>query len=174
MFDIIEYYDNIYNNNINNDFDFGLNPEDFYPNINFGSLEEISKNKEKLEKKLKIFEKIMNKNYEEKLFNFDKDDEKNYNIKKKKIKILKILPWIAINFNMFIQFLMLIFIIILKGRINLKSDFGFMQTENNNKSVQNKMLYKKKQSNISGIRILNAKSDTSKLEIKKKKKKKRK
>ena len=85
------------------------------------------------------------------------------------------MPWIAINFNIFIQFLMVIFIIIIIGRINLKSDFGFAQTENNNQSVQNKMLNKKKtRRRSSGIKIANADSDATKLEIKKKKKKKKK
>ena len=171
--DIEKYNDNFFNN-----LDLGSNPEGFSLNDYFEFLEELSKKGEilekKSEKKQKAFEKIMNKNYKEKLFHFDDDYKKNYDITIKKIKILKILPWIAINFNMFIQFLMLIFIIILIGRINGKSDFGFVQTKNNNQSVQNKMLYKKKQSNISGIKILNAESDNSKLEIKKKKKKKRK
>ena len=167
-----EYFDNYYN------FDLGSNPEGFSLNDYFEFLEELSKKAEKLEKKLekkqKIFEKIMNKNYKEKLFHFDDDDEKNNDIITKKIKILKIFPWIAINFNIFIQFLMLIFIIILIGRINGKSDFGFSQKENNNQSVQNKMLNKKKRRKNSGIRILNAESGISKLEVKKKKKKRRK
>ena len=92
-----------------------------------------------MKKKEETFEKIMNKNYKEKLLHFDDNEEKNNEITIKKIKMLKILPWIAINFNIFIQFLMLIFIIILIGRINRKSDFGFAQTENNNQSVQNKI-----------------------------------
>ena len=158
-----EYFDNYYN------FALDSNPEGF---LSFEL--ELSKIAEKLEKKQKIFEKIMNKNYKEKLFHFDDDDEKNNDIITKKIKILKIFPWIAINFNIFIQFLMLIFIIILIGRINGKSDFGFSQKENNNQSVQNKMLNKKKRRKNSGIGILNAESDISKLEVKKKRKKRRK
>ena len=91
--------------------------------------------------------------------------------------MLKIMPWIAINFNIFIQFLMVIFIIILIGRINRKSDFGFAQIENNNQSDQNRMLNRRKSSSrrrSSGIKIANADSDATKLEIKKKKKKKKK
>ena len=132
-------------------------------------------NYEQFEKKGKIFEKIMNKNFEK--FEFDGGDKKGLNLLTKKIKMLKIMPWIAINFNIFIQFLMVIFIIIIIGRINLKSDFGFAQTENNNQSVQNRMLNRRKSSSrrrSSGIKIANADSDAAKLEIKKKKKKKKK
>ena len=127
---------------------------------------------ENLEKKEKIFLKIMNKNYQ-KMFEFGGNQPEN--IFKKKMKMLKILPWIAINFNIFIQFLMVIFIIIIIGRINLKSDFGFAQTENNNQSVQNRMLNKKKtRRRSSGIKIVKAESDATKLKVKKKKKKKKK
>ena len=131
---------------------------------------------EQLEKKGKIFEKIMNK-YFEIMFEFDGGGRKGLNLMAKKIKMLKIMPWIAINFNIFIQFLMVIFIIIIIGRINLKSDFGFAETENNNQSVQNRMLNRRKSSSrrrSSGIKIANADSDATKLEIKKKKKKKKK
>ena len=130
---------------------------------------------ENSEKKEKIFMKIMNKNLE-KMGVFDENNpDNNLRILTKKMKMLKILPWIAINFNIFIQFLMIIFIIIIIGRINLKSDFGFAQTENNNQSVQNKMLNKKKtRRRSSGIKIANADSDATKLDIKKKKKKKKK
>ena len=179
--------------NIINDFFDHNNPpiiEDSHesepiPNYDFiddliGLFEDIDSYYLKLEmelKKKKYIGKIMNKNYE-KMFIFDKNDEKkNLNIMTKKIKLLKIFPWIAINFNIFIQFLMVIFIIILIGRINLKSDFGFAQTENNNQSVQNRMLNRRKSSSrrrSSGIKIANADSDATKLEIKKKKKKKKK
>ena len=131
---------------------------------------------EQLEKKGKIFEKIMNK-YFEIMFEFDGGGKKGLNLMAKKIKMLKIMPWIAINFNIFIQFLMVIFIIILIGRINRKSDFGFAQMENNNQSDQNRMLNRRKSSSrrrSSGIKIANADSDATKLEIKKKKKKKKK
>jgi len=130
---------------------------------------------ENSEKKEKIFMKIMNKNLE-KMGVFDENNpDNNLRILTKKMKMLKILPWIAINFNIFIQFLMIIFIVIIIGRINLKSDFGFAQTENNNQSVQNKMLNKKKtRRRSSGIKIANADSDATKLDIKKKKKKKKK
>ena len=155
------------------------------PNYDFihyliGLSEDIDANYLKLEmelKKKKYIGKIMNKNYE-KMFVFDgRDPNRNLNIMTKKIKLLKIFPWIAINFNIFIQFLMVIFIIIIIGRINLKSDFGFAQTENNNQSVQNRMLNRRKSSSrrrSSGIKIANADSDAAKLEIKKKKKKKKK
>ena len=80
----------------------------------------------------------------------------------KKIKNLKILPWIAINFNILIQLLMFIFIIILIGRIKLKSDFGFQQMEIN-QSSRKKILGN-----------LNANGESEKRDLKEKKKKKRK
>ena len=111
----------------------------------------------------------MNKNYAKMGEGIDSEKYK------KKIKLLKLFPWIAINFNIFIQFVMFILIIIIIGRINLKSDFGFAQTENNNQSVQNRMLNKKKtRRRSSGIKIVKAESDATKLKVKKKKKKKKK
>ena len=180
--EIENYILNIFQNYQNIDESLGSEPN---PDINFFDyllelpdiIDEKYENLEVELKKKKNIGKIMNKNYE-KMFIFDKrDPNRNLNIMTKKIKLLKIFPWIAINFNIFIQFLMVIFIIILIGRINLKSDFGFAQTENNNQSVQNRMLNRRKSSSrrkSSGIKIANADSDAAKLEIKKKKKKKKK
>ena len=158
---------------LENDFsdpnNYDLDP---YPEMMIPDIQDF----EQLEKKGKIFEKIMNK-YFEIMFEFDGGGKKGLNLMAKKIKMLKIMPWIAINFNIFIQFLMVIFIIILIGRINRKSDFGFAQIENNNQSDQNRMLNRRKSSSrrrSSGIKIANADSDATKLEIKKKKKKKKK
>ena len=157
--------------------DEGISYFDIYDEL-FSNIEKLENELEqKIKKKKKIFEKIMNKNYD-KMFEPGDDGPKQYldNLTKK-IKKLKIIPWIAINFNIFIQFLMVIFITIIIGRINLKSDFGFAQTENNNQSVQNRMLNRRKSSSrrrSSGIKIANADSDAAKLEIKKKKKKKKK
>ena len=131
-------------------------------------------------KKGKKFVKIMNKNYQKKLFSF-LDNIKDYNKKEdlltKKIKTLKILPWITINFNIFMQLLMLIFLIIINDRINLKSDFGFPQSKNE-ESFKNKMLGKSKISNkrkhSKNVDIFNVESDLTKIKDSKRKKKKKK
>ena len=81
----------------------------------------------------------------------------------KKIKILKILPFITINFNILIQLLMLIFIIILILKISSKSDLGNppMDTQ---LSVKHKMLIGKS----------NGMDESEKRDHKEKKKKKKK
>ena len=81
----------------------------------------------------------MKKNSIDKLFDIEDVYEVNDDYFEKKIKLLKILPWISISFNIFIQFLMFIFIIILKNRISIKSDFGFPQIDNN-QSIQKNIL----------------------------------
>ena len=93
-------------------------------------------------KKGKKFEKIMNKNYKKKLYSFLEninDYDKKKELMRKKIKPLKILPWITINFNIFMQLLIFIFLIIIINRIKLRSDFGFPQSKND-ESFKNKML----------------------------------
>ena len=110
-----------------------------YDNAN---IEDLPKKLEKLKKKKKNFDKIMKKNSLNKLFNDedeDEDEDEGNDDFENKIKLLKILPWIAISFNIFIQFLMFIISIILKQRISLKSDFGFPQIDNNN-SAQNNII----------------------------------
>ena len=95
-------FDNIWNNKLDDDWDDDW--DDDYDDIN----ENIFKN----------FEKIMNKNYEE-IF----DDPKNF----KKFKMLRVLPWITINYNILIQSLSIMFIILLIKRIKFKSNFGSQQ-----------------------------------------------
>ena len=95
-------FDNIWNNKLDDDWEDDL--DDDYDDIN----ENIFKN----------FEKIMNKNYEE-IF----DDPKNF----KKFKMLRVLPWITINYNILIQGLSIMFIILLIKRIKFKSNFGSQQ-----------------------------------------------
>ena len=87
----------------------------------------------------------MKKNFDEKLFSFlDEDEDNNPEDRvdkvKNKITILNILSWISINFNIFIQFLFLIFIPILISRIKLRSDFGYPIIETSIQSNQNRML----------------------------------
>ncbi len=131
-------------------------------------------------KKGKRFVKIMNKNYQKKLFSFLEninDSEKAEDIITKRIKTLKILPWITINFNIFMQLLMFIFLIIIINRIKLKSDFGFPQSKYE-ESFKNRMIGKFKISNkrkhSNNDDILNLESDLSKIKDSKRKKKKKK
>ena len=82
-------------------------------------------------KKMKNFYKIMDKlDEEENEFGFDEDDN---DLSKVLIKLntLRILPWIAVNFNILIQFIMFIFIIIIIGRIKRRSDFGISRNVTN-------------------------------------------
>ena len=131
-------------------------------------------------KKGKKFVKIMNKNYQKKLFSFldnINDDDKKEDLLTNKIKTLKILPWITINFNIFIQLLMFIFLIIIINRINLKSNFGFPQSKND-ESFKNRMIGKFKISNkrkhSNNDDIYNLESDLTKIKDSKRKKKKKK
>ena len=87
----------------------------------------------------------MKKNFDEKLFSFlDEDEDNNFEDRvdkvKNKITILNIVSWISINFNIFIQFLFLIFIPILISRIKLRSDYGYPIIETSIQSNQNRML----------------------------------
>lgn len=137
-----------------------------------------------IKQKRNKIKKIMNKNFENKLFSFldniegcDKRNKK----RKNNIKILKIFPWIAINFNIFIQVLMFIFIIIIITRINLKSNFGFPQSDDN-QSVQNRMIdnlgdrkkKSRKKSTQTADLVSNAESVKRQLKDKKKKKRRKK
>ena len=112
----------------------------------FEKFDEMDDLENKMEKKEKILKKIMKKNFEEKLLDFLYDDERRNNYVdnidnlKNKITILNILSWISINFNIFIQFLFLIFIPILISRIKLRSDFGYPIIETSIQSNQNRML----------------------------------
>jgi len=131
-------------------------------------------------KKGKKFVKIMNKNYKKKLFSFldnINDDDKKEDLLTNKIKTLKILPWITINFNIFMQLLMFIFLIIIINRINLKSNFGFPHSKND-ESFKNRMIGKFKISNkrkhSNNDDILNLQSDLTKIKDSKRKKKKKK
>ena len=131
-------------------------------------------------KKGKKFVKIMNKNYQKKLFSFldnINDDDKKEDLLTNKIKTLKILPWITINFNIFMQLLMFIFLIIIINRINLKSNFGFPQSKND-ESFKNRMIGKfiisNKRKHSNNDDILNLQSDLTKIKDSKRKKKKKK
>ena len=107
---------------------------------NPANLDEIAEKMDKLNKKLVEYEKICiklsnNHNVKE---NYGIPDNEDENAEKQRKKTFKILPWIAFNFNIFILILILICIIIIIKRINLKSDFNYLQVENNH-SVQKKI-----------------------------------
>ena len=176
-FDIKDLEDSIndYNSLISRFEQYGM----LSPEIRNDFEDELKKSKIIL-KKGKRFVKIMNKNYQKKLFSFLEninDSEKAEDIITKRIKTLKILPWITINFNIFMQLLMLIFLIIIINRIKLRSDFGFSQSKNDD-SFKNRMIGKSKISNkrkhSNNDDILNLESDLSKIKDSKRKKKKKK
>lgn len=139
--------------------------------------------KNKLEKKAednsKILEKLVTKDYDVGTEDPDKIENKQ--------KILEILPWIALNFNNLIQFIMIIFIIILIGRIKLKNHFGFPQDDKNqsanykindngeiDEKSKKKKKKKKKDIEVNDMDASIAGSDATKLKSKKKKNKKKK
>jgi len=111
-------------------------------------------------KKYLISLNIMNKNFRYNVFENLNEDKAL-----KKIKILKILPWITINFNILIQVIMLIFIIILILKISAKFDSGSQHLDTN-QSVNNKMLGNSNNLNPNG-------SESKELKEKKEKKKKK-
>ena len=119
-------------------------------------LNEPYKKAKKYYKTYKIFLDIMKNNYDDNLNDVDVS---------KKIKTLKILPWITINFNILIQVIMLIFIIILILKISAKSDSGSQNLETN-QSVKDKMLGNSNNLNPNG-------SESKELKEKKEKKKKK-
>ena len=133
----------------------GCDPEEYYNLRN------------KLDKAEKTYIKILNKLIKNGGYGIDDDDE----LEKKK-KLLKLLPWIAFNFDIFIQILMLIFIFILKGRINIKNHFGFPPKDNsqsskseiiiNDKTIDKKLSKKKKKKKeANGIDFSNIESDAA-------------
>ena len=124
------------------------------------NIEELIKKAKKYRKTYKVFLDIMKYNYEDYLFEGLNRDEAL-----KKIKILKILPWITINFNILIQMIMLIFIIILILKISAKSDSDSQNLETN-QSVKDKMLGNSNNLNPNG-------SESKELKGKKEKKKKK-
>ena len=126
----------------------------------FNNFEEVFKEAKNYYKKEKIFVDIMKKNYHEDLFEGLSHDEIL-----KKVKVLKILPWITINFNILIQVIMLIFIIILILKISAKFDSGSQHLDTN-QSVNNKMLGNSNNLNPNG-------SESKELKEKKEKKKKK-
>ena len=126
------------NYDFNDDENDDLNYFDVFDDIN-----DLNKNK-------KNFYKIMDKLDEEKdEFGLDEDDDDLIKVLQK-LDTISILPWIAINFNILIQIIMFIFIIIIFGRIKRKSEFGFSQNDTN-QTPQNRMLEKAKSSDLNNL-----------------------
>jgi len=129
------------------------------------NFEEKLKEAKNYYKKEKIFEDIMKKNFHEDLFEGLSPDEIL-----KKVKVLKILPWITINFNILIQVIMLIFIIILILKISAKSDSGSQHLESN-LSVKDKILVYSNNLNQNGAESKELKEKKEKKKKKRRKKK---
>jgi len=123
------------------------------------NFEEVFKTAKKHYKAYNFFLDIMKRNYVKMFDGLNRDEIL------KKIKVLKILPWITINFNILIQVIMLIFIIILILKISAKSDSGSQNLETN-LSVKDKMLGNSNNLNPNG-------SESKELKEKKEKKKKK-
>ena len=123
------------------------------------NFEEVFKTAKKHYKAYNFFLDIMKRNYVKMFDGLNRDEIL------KKIKVLKILPWITINFNILIQVIMFIFIIILILKISAKSDSGSQILETN-LSVKDKMLGNSNNLNPNG-------SESKELKEKKEKKKKK-
>ena len=161
---------------IYNSFYYAKKMEELEENDNWDQIEKLYK---KAEDNGKILEKLVTKEIDFGTEDPDKIENK-YNI-------LEILPWIALNFNNLIQFIMIIFIIILIGRIKLKNHFGFPQDDKNqsanykindngeiDEKSKKKKRKKKKDIEVNDMDASIAGSDATKLKSKKKKNKKKK
>ena len=104
-----------------------------------------------------------------KIVNAEKLGESN----ESKVNILKILPWIAFNFNICIQIIMLIFILIIRGRINLNSDYGFIKKDKSRSSMSKVSINPKNKRRKSAGLITSKNSEIKEFKKAKKKKKKR-
>ena len=152
--DSIDYYDDY----IDDDdyMDYGQNTP------SQADAEKILKLQKRLVKVEKTFVKIMNK--------IGDDKEPDYgNNPDKKIKLLKIIPWICLNFNLLIQIITFIIIIIVKQRITLKNDFGSSSYPNNISSRQNQI-----GNNINSGVIYNVNNNEQRRSVNKKKSKNKK
>ena len=129
------------------------------------NFEEKFKEAKNYYKKEKIFADIMKRNFRENLFEGLSHDKIL-----KKVKVLKILPWITINFNILIQVIMLIFIIILILKISAKSDSGSQHLESN-LSVKDKILVYSNNLNQNGAESKELKGKKEKKKKKRRKKK---
>ena len=74
---------------------------------------------------------------------------------KKKMKILEILPWISINYNLFMLLLTFIFTFFIMKRIKIKSDFGFQVNPINQSSISQNQIQNNRNSGNLGINTNN-------------------
>ena len=161
---------------IYNSFYYAKKMEELEENDNWDQIEKLYK---KAEDNGKILEKLVTKEIDFGTEDPDKIENKQ--------KILELLPWIALNFNNLIQFIMIIFIIILIGRIKLKNHFGFPQDDKNqsanykindngeiDEKSKKKKRKKKKDIEVNDMDASIPGSDATKLKSKKKKNKKKK
>ena len=106
---------------------------------------------EDIEKMQRNYYRIMDKLQDyDNLDDFGFNENVSYKDKLKKLGVVRIIPWIALNFNILVQFIMFILIIILIGRIRRQSDFGLPQN-NSNLASQNRMLGKIKSSGLDNL-----------------------
>ena len=118
---------------------------------------------------MKIYLDIMNNPEKSRLLSYDEKKEE------KKVTILKVLPWICFNYNIFFQIVGIIFIIFLIKRIKFKSDFGIaLDALSQNGSASDKNVMIVDNSNINNNNDKSNKSDKKKARksIKKNKKSK--
>ena len=152
-----EYY-NIRNILYAFEYDTESEIENYYRN-SMQNFDEVFKKAKKYLTALDIMKKTFRQNINEDFEDLNEDE------RLKKVKVLKILPWITINFNILIQVIMLIFIIILILKISAKFDSGSQHLDTN-QSVNNKMLGNSNNLNPNG-------SESKELKEKKEKKKKK-
>ena len=97
--------------------------------INYDEIDDISeKIGKKMEKYQKNYFKLMNRLTDDS--DFDVGDENDLDNILSKVRTLKILPWFTFNFNLCMQLLMFIFIIIIKQRISSRTDSGEQLNQN--------------------------------------------
>ena len=126
----------------------GWEPEEY----NDGTLRNLKTlSLEDIEKMRKNYFRIMDKwqDYDN-VDEFGFNENVSYKDQLKKLGVVRIIPWIALNFNILVQFIMFILIIILIGRIRRQSDFGLPQN-NSNLASQNRMLGKIKSSGLDNL-----------------------
>ena len=97
----------------------------FYYTIDYltGDIFDKIDDPETLQKRDDIYKLIFNKNED-----MSKDNNCDISDDKTKLKILKLLPWISINLNAFVQVLSIFFLCIIRQRIKFKSDVGSSQS----------------------------------------------
>lgn len=97
----------------------------FYYTIDYltGDIFDKIDDPETLQKRDDIYKLIFNKNED-----MSKDNNCDISDDKTKLKILKLLPWISINVNAFVQVLSIFFLCIIRQRIKFKSDVGSSQS----------------------------------------------